>query len=93
MNKLYFPYPSDKPAKKFFIITNEGKRVYFGATGYEHYTQGHLDVKRRAAYIRRHNNEDWSNPNKPAFWALKFLWLYPTYRQAYAEIKKEIDYI
>lgn len=93
MYKLYFPYKSDKPDKKFFIITNTGKRVYFGATGYEHYTQGHLDIKRRNAYIKRHmrNNENWNNPNTSGWWALKFLWLYPTYSKAYAEIQKELQ--
>lgn len=92
MHRLYFPYKSDKPTKKFFIITNEGKRVYFGATGYEHYTNGHLDVKRRDSYIRRHmKNEDWNNPNTSGYWSLKFLWLYPTYKKAYAEIQKELN--
>jgi hypothetical protein len=28
--KKYFPYPSDRPAKKFYIITNDNKKVYFG---------------------------------------------------------------
>jgi hypothetical protein len=29
--KYYFPYPSDKPEKKYYIITKDNKRVYFGA--------------------------------------------------------------
>jgi hypothetical protein len=29
--KKYFPYVSiDRPSKKFFIITNDNKKVYFG---------------------------------------------------------------
>ena len=36
--KKYYPYVSDKPNKKYFIITNTGKRVYFGAAGYEDFT-------------------------------------------------------
>jgi hypothetical protein len=28
--KKYYPYPTDKDGKKYFIITNTGKRVYFG---------------------------------------------------------------
>jgi hypothetical protein len=27
--KKYYPYPSDKPEKKFCIITNDNKKVYF----------------------------------------------------------------
>lgn len=92
MMKIYYPYKSDKPDKKFFIITNRGKRVYFGATGYEHYTDGHLDINRRDAYIRRHmKNEDWNNPDTAGYWSLKFLWLYPTYKEAYKNIKKELN--
>jgi hypothetical protein len=91
MLKLYYPYESDKPTKKFFIITNEGKRVYFGASGYEHYTEGHLDEQRKSRYIKRHlKNEDWNNPNTSGYWSFKFLWLYPTYKKAYTEIQKEI---
>jgi len=28
--KIYYPYPSDKPEKKYYIITKDNKRVYFG---------------------------------------------------------------
>ena len=31
--KKYFPYQSDKPNKKYYIITNDNKKVYFGAAG------------------------------------------------------------
>ena len=37
----YHPYKSDKPNKKYYIITNNDKKVYFGAAGYEHYGDGH----------------------------------------------------
>jgi hypothetical protein len=30
----YFPYKSDKPDKKYYIITKDNKRVYFGVAGY-----------------------------------------------------------
>lgn len=87
----YKPYLSDKPNKKFFIITNDNKKVYFGATGYEHYTEGHLDIKRRDAYLKRHEKkEDWDNFNTPGAWSAKFLWMYPTYKEAYNYIKKEL---
>jgi hypothetical protein len=26
----YYPYKSDKPGKKYYIITNDNKKVYFG---------------------------------------------------------------
>lgn len=87
--KYYYPYPSDKPNKKFYIINNDNKRVYFGASNYEHYTEGHLNINRRNNYLKRHSkNEDWNNPNTAAFWSARFLWLYPTYKEAYNDIKK-----
>lgn len=87
----YYPYKSDKPEKKFFIITNEGKRIYFGDSKYEHYTEGHLDIRRRNRYLNRHKkNENWNNPNSASYWSAKFLWLYPTYKEAYLNIKNEL---
>jgi hypothetical protein len=37
MKKCY-PYKSDKPEKKFYIITNDNKKVYFGQTGADDFT-------------------------------------------------------
>ena len=91
MIKYYYPYSSDKPEKKFMVFTPEGKRIYFGASGYEHFTEGHLDEKRKVEYIKRHQRrEDWDYPDSSAYWALRFLWLYPTYKKAYANIKKDL---
>ena len=36
-DKMYFPYPSTDKIKKFFIITNQGKKIRFGAKSYEHF--------------------------------------------------------
>lgn len=91
MIKLYVPYKSDKPKKKFFIVTNELKPVYFGDTSYEHYTEGHLDEKRRHLYEMRHmKREDWNNPNKSAYWSYWYLWRFRTYKEAYKFIKNDL---
>ena len=42
-DKIYYPYPSTDTIKKFFIITNQGKKVRFGARSYEPFTEVHLD--------------------------------------------------
>ena len=90
--KKYHPYKSDKAGKKFYIITNDNKKVYFGATGYEHYTEGHLDEHRKWAYIWRHRkNENWRDPDTAGFWAFHYLWLEPTYEEAYRKIKKQLN--
>jgi hypothetical protein len=81
---LYRPYRSGRPNNFFYIINDEFKKIYFGDSRYQHYTQGHLDEKRKQAYIKRHKrNEDWFNPNTAGFWSL---WLYPTYDEALKNI-------
>jgi hypothetical protein len=88
--KIYYPYKSDKKDKKYFIMTLEGKHVYFGATGYEDYTM-HKDPKRKEAYIKRHqNNEDWSKSgiDTAGFWSRWYLWNLPTAKASYEDIKK-----
>jgi len=92
--EIYKPYKSDKPNKKYFIITPTGKKVYFGSTGYSHYTDGHLNEKRRMLYENRHKSrEDWNNPNTSGFWSYRYLWLYPTKKEAYQHIKTFINNI
>ena len=73
------------------LTSNDNKKIYFGASGYEHFTNGHLDIKRRDAYLLRHQKkENWNNPNSAGYWSARFLWLYPTYKEAYEIIKKEL---
>ena len=61
VQKSYYPYPSDKPEKKYFIITSSGKRVYFGQQGYNDYIIYNRDDgkekadKMKRAYIARHS--------------------------------------
>ena len=50
--KIYYPYPSDKPEKKYYIITKDNKRVYFGAAGYSDFTQ-HKDEEREELLFSR----------------------------------------
>jgi len=89
--KTYFPYRSDKPEKKFYIITKGGKKLYFGDSKFEHFTMGHLDWNRQKAYERRHQkNEDWNDPDTRGYWSYHFLWQYPTYAEAYDKIKKHL---
>ncbi len=47
--KKYFLYKSDKPNKKCYIITNDNKKVYFGAAGYSDFTI-HKDEERKLRY-------------------------------------------
>ena len=93
--KFYYPYKSSRPKKKFMVLTNKDGKVrwvHFGDSGYEHYTEGHLDDKRRKAYMNRNEGRDKArnDHNTAGFWAYWYLWKYPTYTEAYEKIKKKI---
>jgi hypothetical protein len=49
----YYPYKSDKPNKKYYIITNDNKKVYFGQVSASDFTI-HKDEARKQRYIDRH---------------------------------------
>ena len=49
----YYPYKSKKPDKKYYIITNSDRNVYFGAAGMSGFTL-HKDKAREKSYIDRH---------------------------------------
>ena len=86
----YYPYPSDKPEKKYYIITESGKKVYFGQAGASDFTQ-HKSEERKMRYINRHKkNEDWtkSGINTAGFWSRYLLWHLPTIKASYGDIKK-----
>ena len=87
----YYPYKSEKPNKKYFIITKDNKKVYFGASGYSDFTIN-KDEERKLRYIKRHNNENWtkSGIDTAGWWSFKYLWSYPTKDEAYNNIKKDL---
>ena len=89
----YYPYKSDKPNKKYYIITNNNKKVYFGASGYSDFTI-HKDEARKQRYINRHkNNEVWSKSgiDTAGFWSRWILWHLPTIKESYNDIKRRFN--
>ena len=86
----YYPYKSDKPDKKYYIITDNDKKVYFGAAGMSDFTI-HKDEARKQRYINRHKrNENWtiSGKDTAGFWSRWLLWDKPTIKESYSDIKK-----
>lgn len=85
----YTYFLSDKPKKKLMTII-DGKKIYFGATGYEHFRDKtgllnpdlqHFDNNRRNRYIMRatnikdkDGNYTQNNPLSPNYHALNILW-------------------
>ncbi len=92
--KKYYPYKSiDKPDKKYFIITNTGKRVYFGQAGADDFTIT-KNEEQKQPYIARHKkNEDWNDINSAAFWSRFYLWEKPTKKEAYENIQQKLKKI
>ena len=87
---FYYPYKSDKSNKKFYIITYDNKKVYFGSAGMSDYTI-HKDPIRKFNYIKRHQKrENWtkSGINTPGFWSRWYLWNEPTLEASYNDIKR-----
>ncbi len=72
----YFPYTSDEPNKKYYVITNDNKKVYFGAAGYSDFTI-HKDEARKLRYIKRQRSR----------W---LLWHLPTINASYQDIKIDL---
>lgn len=89
--KKYYPYKSDKPDKKFYIITNDNKKVYFGSAGMSDFTI-HKDEVRKLKYVVRHQKrENWTKTgiDTPGFWSRWYLWNKPTLKASYEDIKKK----
>ena len=58
--KKYYPYKSDKPEKKYYVISNTNKKIYFGQAGADDFTIT-KNEEQKQRYIARHNkNEDWT---------------------------------
>jgi hypothetical protein len=88
----YYPYPANDGKHKYYIITASGKRVLFGALGYEDYTT-HKDPLRKARYIARHKNrENWTKLgiDTAGFWSRWLLWNKPTLQASYNDIKNKL---
>ena len=79
-----------KPPKKWTAIFPNGKKVSFGASGYEDYTT-HGDAERKERYLKRHKkNEDWSDPYTAGFWSRWLLWSKPSMKEAIKETEKHL---
>ena len=88
----YYPYKSDKPEKKYYIITKSEKKVYFGQANASDMTL-HKDEERRQRYIKRHEKNESKFWNKSGidtagFWSRWLLWNKPTIKESYEDIKK-----
>ena len=91
MNKIYYPYPANDGKHKYYIITESGKKIKFGALGYSDFTQ-HKDEARKQRYINRHKkNENWNDKDSAGAWSRWLLWNLPSIKASYADIKRRFN--
>jgi hypothetical protein len=93
--KSISPIKVTNQIKKYYIITNDNKKVYFGASNYSDFTI-HKDEARKQRYIDRHKKNEYKYWNKsgidtPSFWSYFLLWNLPTITASYQDIKKRFN--
>ena len=78
---------STRADKKYMAVFPDGRKVHFGAKGYEDYTT-HKDPQRKSNYIARHRpTEDWTKTGlyTAGFWSRYLLWNEPTLQNSGAD--------
>jgi len=89
----YHPYPANDGKHKYYIITNSGRKIYFGAAGMSDFPH-HKNEARKNLYINRHKkNENWgkSGIDTAGFWSRWLLWNKPTIKESYNDIKSRFN--
>ena len=76
---------------KKFDVNIDGKKISFGAAGYEDFTT-HKDPKRKELYITRHaKRKDWdkSEVKTAGYWSKHLLWNKDTLRKSMDDISRK----
>lgn len=87
---------SDNPKKKWMVILPDGKKVRFGATGYDDFTQANKDEERylekKKRYLERHKKrEDWNDWETAGFYSRWLLWNKPSLRDSIKDTNKRFN--
>ena len=78
-------------SKKKFDALVDGKKISFGAAGYEDFTT-HKNPKRKELYITRHaKREDWdkSGVKTAGYWSKHLLWSKDTLQKSIDDISRK----
>ena len=81
---------STRADKKLMAVFSDGRKVHFGARGYEDYTT-HKDPQRKSNYIARHRpTEDWTKTGlyTAGFWSKHLLWNEPTLQKSASDLAR-----
>ena len=81
---------SNAKGKKYTATLPSGKKVHFGAKGYQDFTQ-HNDEARRASYLARHGGggQDWGDRETAGYWSRWMLWEKTSLTAAAAALRKK----
>ena len=79
---------SNAKGKKYTAELPSGKRVHFGAKGYQDFTQ-HRDEARRKNYLARHGGggQDWGDRETAGYWSRWLLWEKGSLKSAAAALR------
>jgi len=78
---------------KLIAVFDDGKRVPFGAFGYEDYTQ-HGSKERKRLYLNRHKKrEDWNDPKTAGALSRWILWNKPTLDESIEDYIKKFNMV
>ncbi len=89
----YHPYKSDKPNKKYYIFTNNDKKVFFGQAGACDFTLHKGEASKQRCINRHKNNEIWSKSgiDTAGLWSRWLLWNKPTIKDSYTDIERRFS--
>jgi hypothetical protein len=79
---------SNKSDKKFTAIINNTKKIHFGSSFYEDYTQ-HKNEARKKSYLSRHKHDNYTNPNYAGFYATNLLWNKKTLKESIVDTNRK----
>jgi hypothetical protein len=89
--KLLSLFESPRKCKKYVATFDDGKKIHFGAKGYEDYTL-HKDDERKMKYIKRHRKrENWLDPISPGTLSRYLLWNKKTLIESIKDYKKRFN--
>ena len=71
---------SENKDKKFTAIINN-KKINFGSSFYEDYTQ-HKNEARKKSYLSRHKHDNYNDVNYAGFYSTNLLWNKPTLKES-----------
>lgn len=88
---MRFKLKKSNDGKHKFIAEDEnGKKIKFGAVGYEDFTM-HKDTQRKERYWNRHRKEDWSDLYKAGTWSRYLLWNKTTLRDSIKDMEERFN--